>query len=121
MAKRDFYEVLGVAREVTEVELKVAFRKLAMQHHPDRNPGSKDAEAKFKEVNEAYDVLKDQQKRAAYDRFGHAAFENGGMGGGRGGFEAGGFGSFSDIFNDIFEDLAGRGRRGASGGRERGA
>jgi molecular chaperone DnaJ len=120
MAKRDYYEVLQVTRTVTEVELKGAFRKLAMQHHPDRNPGNKDAEAKFKEVNEAYDVLKDAQKRAAYDRFGHAAFENGGMGGGRAGFE-GGFGSFSDIFNDIFEDLAGRGRRGASGGRERGA
>src|SRR6478609_11570760 len=110
MAKRDFYEVLQVTREVTEVELKVAYRKLAMQHHPDRNPGNKEAEAKFKEVNEAYDCLKDAQKRAAYDRFGHAAFEGGGMGG-RGGFEAGGFGSFSDIFNDIFEDLTGgRGR-----------
>src|SRR6478735_5197657 len=110
MAKRDFYEVLQVTREVTEVELKVAYRKLAMQHHPDRNPGSKEAEAKFKEVNEAYDILKDGQKRAAYDRFGHAAFETGGFGGRAGGFEAGGFGSFSDIFNDIFEDLTGRGR-----------
>src|SRR6478752_5038168 len=110
MAKRDYYEVLQVTREVTEVELKVAYRKLAMQHHPDRNPGSKEAEAKFKEVNEAYDCLKDPQKRAAYDRFGHAAFEGGG------------FGSFSDIFNDIFEDLTGgRGRGRASGGRERGA
>src|SRR4051812_16968960 len=120
MAKRDFYEVLQVTREVTEVELKVAYRKLAMQHHPDRNPGSKEAESKFKEVNEAYDVLKDAQKRAAYDRFGHAAFENGGMGARPGGFEGGGFGSFSDIFNDIFEDLTGgRGRGGgrASGGR----
>jgi molecular chaperone DnaJ len=121
MAKRDYYEVLGVHRECTEVELKVAFRKLAMQHHPDRNPGSKEAEAKFKEVNEAYDILKDGQKRAAYDRFGHAAFETGGAGGRHGGFEAGGFGSFSDIFNDIFEDLTGRGRGRGSGGRERGA
>src|SRR5438094_793294 len=107
MAKRDYYEVLGVNREAGDGDLKAAFRKLAMQLHPDRNPGSKEAEAKFKEVNEAYDVLKDAQKRSAYDRFGHAAFENGGMGG-RGGFEAGGFGSFTDIFNDIFEDLAGR-------------
>ncbi|MGJ4857390.1 molecular chaperone DnaJ [Labrys sp. La1] len=123
MAKRDYYEVLEVTREVTEVELKVAFRKQAMKHHPDRNAGDKDAEAKFKEVNEAYEALKDPQKRAAYDRFGHAAFEQGGMGGGGGGFGAGGgFGSFSDIFNDIFEDLAGRGRgRSNSGGRERGA
>jgi molecular chaperone DnaJ len=117
MAKRDYYEILGVTREVSDAELKVAFRKLAMKHHPDRNPGNKAAEAHFKEVNEAYDALKDPQKRAAYDRFGHAAFE----GGGRSGFEAGGFGSFSDIFNDIFEDLAGRGRTRSSGGRERGA
>ncbi|WP_448953947.1 molecular chaperone DnaJ [Labrys neptuniae] len=123
MAKRDYYEVLEVTREVTEVELKVAFRKQAMKHHPDRNAGNKEAEAKFKEVNEAYEALKDPQKRAAYDRFGHAAFEQGGMGGGGGGFGGGGFGSFSDIFNDIFEDLAGRGRGrgGSSGGRERGA
>src|SRR5215207_7322114 len=117
MAKRDYYEILGVTREVSDAELKVAFRKLAMKHHPDRNPGNKEAEAHFKEVNEAYDALKDPQKRASYDRFGHAAFE----GGGRSGFEAGGFGSFSDIFNDIFEDLAGRGRTRSSGGRERGA
>ncbi len=121
MAKRDYYEVLEVTREVTEVELKAAFRKQAMKHHPDRNAGNKDAEAKFKEVNEAYEALKDPQKRAAYDRFGHAAFEQGG-GGGFGAGAGGGFGSFSDIFNDIFEDLAGRGRgRGNSGGRERGA
>lgn len=120
MAKRDYYEVLEVTREVTEVELKVAFRKQAMKHHPDRNAGDKDAEAKFKEVNEAYEALKDPQKRAAYDRFGHAAFEQGGGGGGFG--AGGGFGSFSDIFNDIFEDLAGRGRgRSNSSGRERGA
>ena len=118
MAKRDYYETLGVTREVSDAELKVAFRKLAMKHHPDRNPGSKEAEGRFKEVNEAYDALKDPQKRAAYDRFGHAAFEGGP---GRSGFEAGGFGSFSDIFNDIFEDLAGRGRTRSSGGRERGA
>ena len=75
MSKRDYYEVLGVTRTSTEVELKAAFRKLAMQHHPDRNPGDKDCEHRFKEINEAYDVLKDGDKRAAYDRFGHAAFE----------------------------------------------
>jgi molecular chaperone DnaJ len=122
MAKRDYYEVLEVTREVTEVELKAAFRKQAMKHHPDRNAGNKEAEAKFKEVNEAYEALKDPQKRAAYDRYGHAAFEQAGGGGGGAGF-GGGFGSFSDIFNDIFEDLAGRSGRGraSNGGRERGA
>jgi len=78
MAKRDFYEVLGVAKDAGADDLKKAFRKLAMQHHPDRNPGDASAEQKFREVNEAYDVLKDEQKRAAYDRFGHAAFEQGG-------------------------------------------
>ena len=81
MSKRDYYEVLGVTRTCTEVELKTAFRKLAMQHHPDRNPGDKDCEHRFKELNEAYDVLKDGDKRAAYDRFGHAAFEHGGIAG----------------------------------------
>src|SRR6186713_3651494 len=101
MSKRDFYEVLGVTRTSTEVELKAAFRKLAMQHHPDRNPGDKDCEGRFKEINEAYDVLKDDQKRAAYDRFGHAAFEQGmGAAGARAGF--GDFGSFGDVFEDIF-------------------
>ena len=80
MSKRDYYEILGVSRTSTEIELKAAFRKLAMQHHPDRNPGDKDCEHRFKEINEAYDVLKDGDKRAAYDRFGHAAFEHGGMG-----------------------------------------
>src|ERR1700761_8119259 len=81
MSKRDYYEVLGVSRTSTEAELKAAFRKLAMQHHPDRNPGDSECEHKFKELNEAYDVFKDGDKRAAYDRFGHAAFEQGGMGG----------------------------------------
>ena len=119
MSKRDYYEVLGVTRTCTEVELKAAFRKLAMQHHPDRNPGDKDCEHKFKEINEAYDVLKDGDKRAAYDRFGHAAFEHGGPG------AAHGFGAeFATSFADIFEDLFGMGggRRGARGqGRERGS
>ena len=80
MAKRDYYEVLGVTRSVEAGELKSAYRKLAMQYHPDRNPGDSEAEVKFKEVNEAYEVLKDSEKRAAYDQFGHAAFD-GGMGG----------------------------------------
>ncbi|MFP1630259.1 molecular chaperone DnaJ [Zhengella sp. ZM62] len=118
MAKADFYETLGVARGADEKELKSAFRKLAMKYHPDRNPGDAEAEKKFKEVGEAYEVLKDPQKRAAYDRFGHSAFENGmGGGGGPGGFGGGGF---SDIFEDIFGEMMGGGRR-RSGGRERGA
>jgi molecular chaperone DnaJ len=118
MAKRDFYETLGVTRTVTEGELKVAFRKAAMQHHPDRNPGDKQAEIRFKEVNEAYQILSDGQKRAAYDRFGHAAFEQGGGAGGMGD----GFGSsMSDIFDDLFGDMMGRGRSNRSNGRERGS
>jgi molecular chaperone DnaJ len=119
MSKRDYYEVLGVSRTVTDVELKVAYRKLAMQHHPDRNPGDAECEHKFKELSEAYDVLKDGDKRAAYDRFGHAAFEQG-MGGGGHGFGA----DFAHTFSDIFEDLFGMGggRRGSRGqGRERGS
>jgi molecular chaperone DnaJ len=117
MSKRDYYEVLGVSRTCTEAELKSAFRKSAMQWHPDRNPGDAAAELKFKEVNEAYQCLSDAQKRAAYDRFGHAAFENGG------GFGADGFGaSMSDIFEDLFGNIMGGGRRsGPSNGRERGA
>ncbi len=110
--KSDYYEVLGVARTATDAEMKSAFRKAAMGCHPDRNPG-KEAEAKFKDLNEAYQVLSDGQKRAAYDRFGHAAFENGG-----GGFSGGdGFGSsMADIFDDLFGDMVGRrGSRGASG------
>src|SRR5437763_10020863 len=119
MAKRDYYEILGVQRAATDAEVKASYRKLAMKWHPDRNPGDKDCEAQFKEINEAYDVLKDEQKRAAYDRFGHAAFEQGGAGGGHG------FGSdFASSFSDIFEDLFGMGggrRGGRGGGRERGA
>ncbi len=121
MAKADFYETLGVSRSADEKELKSAFRKLAMKYHPDKNPDDAESEKKFKEINEAYETLKDPQKRAAYDRFGHAAFEHGGMGGGGGG---GGFasGGFSDIFEDIFGEMMGGGRaRRSSGGRERGA
>lgn len=116
MSKRDYYEVLGVSRSATDAELKAAFRKLAMQHHPDRNPGDKECEHRFKELNEAYDVLKDGDKRAAYDRFGHAAFEHGAAGGH-------GFGAdFASTFADIFDDLFGMGgRRSRGAGRERGA
>ena len=119
MSKRDFYEVLGVARQATDADLKAAFRKLAMLHHPDRNPGDSECEHRFKEINEAYEVLKDGQKRAAYDRMGHAAFESG-MG------ASAGFGNdFATTFADIFDDLFGMGgggaRRGHSAGRERGA
>src|ERR1700704_4010279 len=116
MAKRDYYEVLGVTRAASEAEMKASYRKLAMKWHPDRNPGDKDCEIKFKEINEAYDVLKDEQKRAAYDRFGHAAFEQG-MGGGHG------FGAdFGSAFSDIFEGIFGMGgARQRSSGRERGA
>jgi molecular chaperone DnaJ len=108
MAKQDFYELLGVSKGAGAEDLKRAYRKLAMQWHPDRNPGDKAAEQKFKDINEAYDVLKDDQKRAAYDRFGHAAFENGrGAGPGDFGFAAG----FADIFDEMFGDFMG-GRRG---------
>ena len=104
MAKRDYYEILGVQKGADEKELKGAYRKLAKQLHPDANPGDKTAEHKFKEISEAYDVLKDPQKKAAYDRFGHAAFE-GGMGGRPGGP---GFGpEFTSSMSDIFEDLFG--------------
>ena len=85
MAKKDYYEVLGVSKDADEKEIKKAFRKKAMEFHPDRNPDNKEAEAKFKEVNEAYEHISDPQKRAAYDRFGHAAFEQGGPGAGAGG------------------------------------
>ena len=118
MAKQDFYATLGVGKDASAEDLKKAYRKFAMQYHPDRNPGDHSAEARFKEINEAYDILKDDQKRAAYDRFGHAAFENGG--GGPAGFDFGGGGGLGDIFDQMFGDFAGgRGRgRGPRGGAD---
>ena len=118
MAKQDFYDALGVAKGASADELKRAYRKMAMQYHPDRNAGDKAAEQKFKDISEAYDVLKDDQKRAAYDRFGHAAFENGGMGGaGAGGFGGGFQGGFADIFEEMFGAMGGGGRRDAGPNR----
>ncbi len=111
--KPDFYTTLGVAKDASADDLKKAYRKMAMKYHPDRNPSDKTAEAKFKEVNEAYDVLKDDQKRGAYDRFGHQAFEGGG-GGGAGGFPFGDGAGLGDIFDQMFGDITGR-----RGGRQR--
>ena len=110
MSKRDYYEILVVSKTATDGEMKVAFRKLAMSYHPDRNPGNAEAEVKFKEINEAYQCLSDGQKRAAYDRFGHAAFQQGGAGGP-------GFGNeFGDFMSDIFDNFFGDGRAGAGAG-----
>ncbi|WP_343612075.1 molecular chaperone DnaJ [Novosphingobium sp.] len=115
----DYYELLEVTREADDATLKSSYRKLAMKFHPDRNPGCKDSEAKFKEISEAYDCLKDPQKRAAYDRFGHAAFQNGGPGGGGFGGQGAEFGDIGDIFETIFGSAFGGGggrqqaRRGA--------
>ena len=119
MAKRDYYEVLGVAKGASADEIKKAYRRKVKDLHPDRNKDNPQAEAQFKEVGEAYDVLKDGDKKAAYDRYGHAAFE-GGMGGGRpGGGMGGGQGDFSSAFSDVFDDLFGdfMGQRGGGGGR----
>jgi molecular chaperone DnaJ len=116
MAKRDYYQVLGVAKSATEADLKKAYRRLAMKFHPDRNPDDKDAEEKFKEAKEAYEVLTDAQKRAIYDQHGHAGIESakqgGGGPGGPGGF---GGGDFGDIFGEVFGDIFGAGRRGGGG------
>ncbi len=119
MSKSCYYETLEVERTVDDAGLKSSFRKLAMKWHPDKNPGDPACEHKFKEISEAYEVLKDGQKRAAYDRFGHAAFEQGGGGMGGAGFGSGFASSFSDIFEDLFGMAAGQ--RGGRGGRERGA
>src|ERR1700759_2464793 len=114
-AKRCYYETLNVQRTAPDSEMKVSYRKIAMQFHPARNPGEKDCESKFKEINEAYDILKDEQKRAAYDRFGHAAFEQGSGGAGVNAY-------FVSAFSDIFEGIFGMGgARQRSSGRERGA
>lgn len=115
----DYYELLEVERGADEATLKSAYRRLAMRWHPDKNPGDATAEQKFKAINEAYDVLKDPQKRAAYDRFGHAAFTQGGGGGG--GFGGGDFGGFADIFESVFGEFMGGGRGGRRGGPTRGS
>jgi molecular chaperone DnaJ len=114
MAKQDYYESLGISRGASADEIKKAYRSQAMKFHPDRNQGDKAAEHKFKEINEAYDILKDDQKRAAYDRYGHAAFENGNAGFGGFEFNAGGF---ADIFEEMFGEFTGRGRGGQARGR----
>lgn len=126
--KRDYYEVLGVSKTASADEIKKAYRKLALKYHPDRNPDSHEAEEKFKELGEAYEILSDEDKRAAYDRYGHAAFS--GPGGGGGGFGGGGFHDPRDIFEQIFggafggggfEEFFGGGRRGRTGGKQRGS
>ena len=111
--KQDYYQTLGVSKSANADEIKKSYRKLAMQYHPDRNPGNKEAEKKFKEATEAYEILKDDQKKAAYDQYGHDAFSQGGHGG-QGGGQGGGFNDFGDIFSsfsDIFGDFGGSGRK----------
>ena len=107
MSKRDYYDVLGVSKDADSSSLKSAYRKLAMQYHPDKNPGDVESEKKFKEVSEAYEILSNSEKRQAYDAYGHDAFNQSGGGGFSDGFS--GFGSFSDIFEDFFGDIGGGG------------
>ncbi len=114
MSKRDYYEILGVDKGATAQELKKAYRRLAMKYHPDRNPDSNEAEEKFKEAKEAYEILADGQKRQAYDQYGHAGVDPS-----QGGFHGQGGENFSDIFGDVFGDIFGGGRRGGGGGRQR--
>ena len=125
MAKQDYYATLGVARDASADDLKKAYRKLAMKFHPDQNKGDKAAEAKFKEISEAYEVLKDEQRRAAYDRFGHAAFEGGGPqpggGAGAGGFDFAAGGGLGDIFDQMFGEFMGGTRRSGGRGQRSGA
>lgn len=127
MAENDYYKILGIEKNANADDIKKAYRKLAMKYHPDQNKGNTEAEEKFKEVSHAYDILKDEQKRAAYDRYGASAFDGsmgGGGGAGAGGFSGGfGAGSFSDIFEDMFGDFMGGGGRGgrAGGGSTRGS
>ncbi len=120
-AKKDFYELLGISKSASNDDIKKAYRKLAMKHHPDRNPDDAKSEELFKEAKEAYEILSDDQKRAAYDQYGHAAFENGGGSGGPGGFSGGGGGDFNDAFGDIFGDMFGGARGGQRSNVYRGA
>ena len=119
--KQDYYQLLGVAKSATPEELKKAYRKLAMKYHPDKNPGDKVAESKFKEISEAYEILSDPQKKSAYDRYGHQAFENGGGRGGGDPFRGQQHGGFGDIFGDIFEDFMGGGRSAQAEANQRGS
>jgi molecular chaperone DnaJ len=121
MAKRDYYDVLGIGRAASDQEIKAAFRRLAKECHPDRCNGDRNSETRFKEVNEAYEALKDPQRRAAYDRFGHAAFDNGGMGPGAHAFGADFSASMSAMFDDLFGEFMGQRRPRQRSARERGA
>mgnify|MGYP003311989280 FL=1 len=115
---RDYYDILGLSKSASESEIKSSYRKLAMKYHPDRNPGDKKAEDKFKEISESYEILKDPQKKATYDQYGHAAFSQGTSGGASGGFSGFGSGGFSDIFEDMFGMGGGSERRSASTGSD---
>jgi molecular chaperone DnaJ len=121
MSKRDYYDVLGIAKGASAEDIKKAYRQKAKELHPDRNADNPEAEAKFKEANEAYEVLKDSDKKAAYDRYGHAAFEGGMGGGGRPGGFGGGNADFASAFSDVFDDLFGDFMGGGRGGRQRAA